>query len=242
MKRRQLRDRPVIGTVGTPPQRILLIEDDHELARSLVGFLHSQGYRVEHAADGEAGLLAAQQGGHSAVILDRRLPVRDGVSLVRILRQQALTVPVIFLTTLDGVDDRVQGLEAGADDYLVKPFAFEELLARVRALTRRLQPGAPLLRAGSIELNLSTRTATRQGQPIDLLPQEFRLLEYLVRNADTIVTRRMLLEHVWDIHFDPHTSVVESHISRLRLKLNAGFDSEVIRTVRGLGYKLAASL
>lgn len=235
------RESAVISTASVSTARILLIEDDQELARSLTGFLCSRGYLVEHRADGQDGLAAAQRGPYGAVIVDRMLPSLDGLSLVRSLRQQAASPPVIFLTTLDGVDDRVQGLEAGGDDYLVKPFAFEELLARIRALTRRAQPGIPLLRAGPIELNLSKRTATREGRNIELLPQEFRLLEYLVRNADTAVTRKMLLEHVWDIHFDPHTSVVESHISRLRLKLNAGFDTELIQTVRGVGYKLVAS-
>ena len=143
---------------------------------------------------------------------------------------------------MDGIDDRVQGLEAGGDDYLVKPFAFEELLARIRVLARRSQSALPIVRAGSLELNLVQRTVTRENRNIELLPQEFRLLEYLVRHANTVVTRRMLLEHVWDVHFDPHTSVVESHISRLRAKLNHGFDSELIQTVRGIGYKLLAPL
>lgn len=221
---------------------MLLIEDDQDLARSLIDFLQHRGYSVEHAADGIAGLAAARGGSHRIFIVDRMLPGLDGLSLVRTLRQQALATPAIFLTTMDGIDDRVQGLEAGGDDYLVKPFAFEELLARIRVLTRRLQPSVPVLRAGSIELNLLQRTATRDGRPIELLPQEFRLLEYLARHVDTAVTRRMLLEHVWDIHFDPHTSVVESHISRLRAKLNEGFNTDVIQTVRGIGYKLVAPI
>ncbi|MGA8707102.1 MAG: response regulator transcription factor [Steroidobacteraceae bacterium] len=221
---------------------MLLIEDDQDLAASLIDFLQGSGYTVDHAADGVVGLATARRGMHQVFIVDRMLPGLDGLSLVRTLRQQALTTPVIFLTTMDGIDDRVQGLEAGGDDYLVKPFAFEELLARVRALGRRLQQGLPVRRAGSIELNLLQRTATRAGRQIDLLPQEFRLLEYLVRHVDTTVTRKMLLEHVWDIHFDPHTSVVESHISRLRAKLNDGFDTDVIQTVRGIGYKLVTPL
>ena len=221
---------------------VLLIEDDQDLARSLIDFLQRRAYAVEHAADGTAGLAAARVGAHRIFIVDRMLPGLDGLSLVRALRQQAIATPVIFLTTMDGIDDRVRGLEAGGDDYLVKPFAFEELLARIRVLTRRLQPAVPVLRAGCIELNLLQRTATRDGRPIELLPQEFRLLEYLARHIDTAVTRKMLLEHVWDIHFDPHTSVVESHISRLRAKLNDGFNTDVIQTVRGIGYKLVTPI
>ena len=221
---------------------MLLIEDDQELARSLVDFLRPRGYAVEHAVDGESGLAAARRDAHRVLIVDRMLPGLDGLALVRALREQALTTPVIFLTTMDGIDDRVQGLEAGGDDYLVKPFAFEELLARIRVLARRSQAGAPVLRSGALELDLLQRTATRAGHAIELLPQEFRLLEYLVRHTDAVVTRKMLLEHVWDIHFDPHTSVVESHISRLRAKINQGFDSDVIQTVRGIGYKFVAPL
>jgi two-component system OmpR family response regulator len=206
----------------------------------LIDFLQHNGYEPEHVADGAAGLTAARRGAHRVIVVDRMLPRLDGLTLVRALRQQGLTTPVMFLTTMDGIDDRVQGLEAGGDDYLVKPFAFEELLARIRVLTRRSQAGAPVLRSGSIELDLLQRTVLREGQPIELLPQEFRLLEYLVRHADTVVTRKMLLENVWEIHFDPHTSVVESHISRLRAKINQGFGTDIIQTVRGIGYKLVA--
>jgi two-component system, OmpR family, response regulator len=231
-----------INNAQDSPLPVLLIEDDQQLARSLIEFLQHRGYAVEHAADGAAGLAAAQSGPHRILIVDRMLPGLDGLSLVRMLRQQSSATPVIFLTTMDGIDDRVQGLEAGGDDYLVKPFAFEELLARIRVLTRRLQQIVSVLKAGPIELNLLQRTATREGRLIDLLPQEFRLLEYLVRHADTAVTRKMLLEHVWDIHFDPHTSVVESHISRLRSKLNEGFNTDFIQTVRGIGYKLVTTI
>lgn len=220
---------------------MLLIEDDAELAHSLVAALRHRDYVVDHCADGESGLGLARRELYRVIIVDRMLPMLDGLKLVRTLRQEGRTTPVIFLTTMDGIDDRVQGLEAGGDDYLVKPFAFEELLARIRVLARRSQGAQPSLRAGALELNLMQRTAMREGRPIELLPQEFRLLEYLVRHADSVVTRKMLLEHVWDIHFDPHTSVVESHISRLRAKLNLGFDVDVIQTVRGIGYKLLAS-
>jgi len=221
---------------------VLLIEDDIELAASLTEFLGCRGYEVEHCVDGDTGLSQARLAHHKVIVLDRMLPALDGLTLVRRLRRDAIATPVIFLTTMDGIDDRVQGLEAGGDDYLVKPFAFEELLARLRVLARRSESVLPVLRAGDIALDLVQRTVTREDRLIELLPQEFCLLEYLVRHANTVVTRKMLLEHVWNIHFDPHTSVVESHISRLRAKLNHGFESDPIQTVRGVGYKLLACL
>lgn len=232
----------VISSSPEYPFPVLLIEDDVELSASLTEFLRGRGYDVEHYLDGDTGLSHALLSQHKVIVLDRMLPALDGLSVVRSLRQRGIATPVIFLTTMDGIDDRVQGLEAGGDDYLVKPFAFEELLARLRVLARRSESGVTLLRAGAIALDLVQRTVTRATQPIELLPQEFRLLEYLVRHADTVVTRKMLLEHVWDIHFEPHTSVVESHISRLRAKLNQGFPLDPIQTVRGVGYKLNASL
>ncbi|GAC1667610.1 MAG: response regulator transcription factor [Steroidobacteraceae bacterium] len=223
---------------------ILLVEDDVELAHSLAAHFRETGYDVHHCADGESGLSSACGGDYQVIILDRMLPRLDGLSFVRKLRQRAVTTPVIYLTTMSGIDDRVQGLEAGGDDYLVKPFAFAELLARVRVLSRR--PGGAhestiRLTVGSVELDLLKRTAVRAGRGVDLLPQEFRLLEYLMRNQGRVLTRRMLLENVWGIHFDPQTSVVESHISRLRAKLNHGFEFDVIQTVRGTGYKFFAS-
>ena len=172
--------------------------------------------------------------------MDRMLPGMSGLDLVKALRHEARMTPVIYLTTMGGIDDRVQGLEAGGDDYLVKPFAFEELLARVRVAARRSANAAARLLAGSIEMDLVHRSVARGGRSIELLPQEFRLLEYLMRHANRVVTRKMLLENVWDIHFDPRTSVVESHISRLRSRLNHGFESDAIQTVRGIGYKLLA--
>jgi two-component system, OmpR family, response regulator len=222
---------------------ILLVEDDVELAASLRGQFGEQGYQVDHCADGDSGLSSACATDYQVIVLDRMLPRLDGLSFVRRLRAQGVQTPVIYLTTMGGIDDRVQGLEAGGDDYLVKPFAFAELLARVRVLSRR--PGnaheSPVrLALGSIELDLLKRTVLRSGKEIDLLPQEFRLLEYFVRNPDRVLTRRMLLENVWGIHFDPQTSVVESHISRLRAKVNHGFDFDVIHTVRGTGYKFLA--
>jgi two-component system OmpR family response regulator len=222
---------------------ILLVEDDIELAGSLRGQFREQGYQIDHCVDGESGLSSACGTEYQVIILDRMLPRLDGLAFVRELRARGVTTPVIYLTTMSGIDDRVQGLEAGGDDYLVKPFAFAELLARVRVLSRR--PGnanesSIRLTLGSIELDLLKRTAVRAGKDVDLLPQEFRLLEYFVRNPDRVLTRSMLLENVWDIHFDPQTSVVESHISRLRAKVNHGFDFDVIQTVRGLGYKFLA--
>jgi two-component system, OmpR family, response regulator len=221
---------------------ILLIEDDLELAQSLIGDFREQGYAIDHVADGVAGLKLACRQDHQVIVLDRMLPLLDGLSLVKRLRADNVITPVIYLTTMSGIDDRVHGLEAGADDYLVKPFAFVELLARVRVLARRpaAQEVVTRLRAGDIEMDLLQRTLTRAGREIELLPQEFRLLEYLMRNANRVVTRTMLLENVWDIHFDPQTSVVESHVSRLRAKLNHGAEVDPIQTIRGTGYKLLA--
>ena len=222
---------------------ILLVEDDVELARSVTEHFRGHGLAVHHCADGAAGLASASQGDYQVIILDRMLPRLDGLSFVRKLRELAVTTPVIYLTTMGGIDDRVQGLEAGGDDYLVKPFAFAELLARVRVLSRRphsAPEAAVRLASGSLELDLLKRTAVRAGRSVELLPQEFRLLEYFARNPDRVLTRRMLLENVWGIHFDPQTSVVESHISRLRAKVNHGFDFDVIQTVRGTGYRFLA--
>lgn len=219
--------------------KLLLIEDDTELANSLVERFRDQGYVTEHVSDGIAGLAAALRGDFGAIIVDRMLPGMDGLSLVKALRREKST-PVIYLTTMGGIDDRVQGLEAGGDDYLVKPFAFAELMARIRVMTRRIEQSSAKLSAGSIEMDLVRRTVTREGQSIDLAPQEFRLLEYMMRNVDRVVTRKMLLENVWGIHFDPHTSVVESHVSRLRARLNSGFSTDAIQTVRSIGYRLLA--
>src|ERR1700733_14311392 len=222
---------------------ILLVEDDMELAHSVGEHFRDQGYVVQHCADGETGFSGACQADYQVVVLDRMLPGLDGLEFVRRLRQRGVRTPVIYLTTMSGIDDRVQGLEAGGDDYLVKPFAFAELLARVRVLSRRPRTApepAVHLTLGSIELDLLKRTVARAGKNIELLPQEFRLLEYFVRNPDRVLTRRMLLENVWGIHFDPQTSVVESHISRLRGKVNHGFEFDVIQTVRGTGYRFLA--
>lgn len=219
---------------------ILLVEDDVELADWLVDRFRESECAVVQVADGESALSRARCGEFDVIVLDRMLPGMSGLEVVKALRGESRPTPVIYLTTMDGIDDRVQGLEAGGDDYLVKPFAFVELLARVRVLARRAAGAVTRLAAGPLELDLVQRTAFREGRAIELLPQEFRLLEYLMRHANRAVTRRMLLENVWDIHFDPHTSIVESHVSRLRARLNLGFASDPIQTVRGVGYKLLA--
>jgi len=220
---------------------ILLIEDDLETARALLDGFSEQGYSVGYASDGEQGYELASRGDYDVIVLDRMLPSLDGVSVVQRLRAQGVLTPIIYLTTMSGIDDRVQGLEAGGDDYLIKPFAFVELLARVRVLARRpelAKASATRLRSGAIEMDLVARTVLCSGKPVELLPQEFRLLEYLIRHADRIVTRKMLLESVWQLHFDPQTSIVESHISRLRAKLSQVLDTDCIQTIRGAGYKL----
>ena len=222
--------------------RVLLIEDDRETAGHIVHALENQGHSVDQAHDGVDGLEQARSGEHNALIVDRMLPRMDGLSLVKQLRAEGRQTPVLFLTTMSGLADRVEGLEGGGDDYLVKPFAFSELLARVNAITRRHgDAGEPTrLRVTDLELDLIRRTASRGGKNIDLQPQEFRLLEFLMRNAGRVVTRAMLLENVWDLHFDPRTNIVETHLSRLRSKVDRGFGSELIHTVRGTGYILRA--
>jgi len=232
-----LHSRPRIYRDCSYSMRLLLVEDDVELAQSLVEQFRDLGYEVTHVVDGSQGLDAALNEEFQVMVVDRMLPGMNGLELVKALRLKKST-PVIYLTTMSGIDDRVQGLEAGADDYLVKPFAIAELVARIRVMTRRIPPVESTLRAGSIEMDLLQRTVTRRGQAVELLPQEFRLLEYLVRNVNRAVTRKMLLENVWDIHFDPNTSVVESHVSRLRARLNAGCYIDAIQTVRGVGYRL----
>lgn len=222
--------------------KILLIEDDREMAADIALTLRTNGHDVETSADGLDGAARARRGGHTALIVDRMLPRLDGLSLVRRLRTEGIRTPILLLTTMSGIDDRVEGLEGGADDYLTKPFAAPELLARLGAITRRAEAHAEttLLKVAGLEMDLIRRTVTRQGQPATLQAQEFRLLEYLMRNADRVVTRAMLLEHVWDLHFDPRTNIVETHMSRLRTKLDCGLGGEVIRTIRGTGYILRA--
>jgi two-component system OmpR family response regulator len=223
--------------------KILLIEDDSHTSAYVAGGLREQGHEVEHSATGRDGLALASGGGYHVMVIDRMLPGVDGLTIVKKVRAAGIRVPVLLLTTLGGINDRVEGLEAGADDYLTKPFAFAELLARVNALARRLPLAEEetLLRVGDLELNLLERTVTRAGKSIELQPQEFRLLEYLMRNSGQVVTRTMLLQNVWDFHFDPRTTVVETHISRLRAKIDRDFDEELIHTVRGSGYSLGVS-
>jgi len=227
---------------GNARLKILLIEDDREMADAIVHALGGRGHDVDVIHDGETGLAQARAGRHAAMIVDRMLPGLDGLTLVQQLRAEGSRTPVLFLTTMSGLDDRVEGLEAGADDYLTKPFAFSELVARVNAITRRSQNDSEPTRLAlaDLEMDLIRRTVTRAGKTVDLQPQEFRLLEYLLRNAGRAVTRTMLLENVWDLHFDPRTNIVETHLSRLRAKVDRGFAQELIHTLRGVGYVLRA--
>ena len=219
--------------------RILVVEDDREAAAYLVKGLTESGHRVTLAEEGRSGLTRATQESFDAVIIDRMLPGLDGLSIVAALRAARNQTPVLVLSALGDVEDRVKGLRAGCDDYLSKPFAFVELLARLEALTRRGSAETKLAVA-DLEMDLLTRNVTRAGRIIDLLPREFRLLEYLMRHAGHIVTRTMLLEKVWDHHFDPQTNVIDVHVSRLRQKLDKGFATPLLHTVRGAGYTLRA--
>ncbi len=222
--------------------RVLVIEDDAETGSYLRRGLREQGHVVDIATNGRDGLFMATSEAYDILIVDRMLPHLDGLSVVKTARATGLKTPVLFLTTMSGVGDRVEGLEAGADDYLVKPFAFAELSARINALARRppMAQVETVLKVADLEMDLISREVRRAGLDIDLQPREFRLLEYLVRNAGRVVTRTMLLESVWDFHFDPKTNIVETHISRLRSKIDRGFDTELIETVRGSGYILRA--
>jgi two-component system OmpR family response regulator len=223
--------------------RVLVIEDDAETAEYIHAGLAERGHTVDVARSGRDGMFLAADGGYDVLIVDRMLPAIDGVGLVKLLRGAGVPTPVLFLTALGGIDDRVTGLDAGGDDYMVKPFAFAELMARLAALARRppLSDSEPVLRVGDLELNRLTRQVCRRGQAIVLQPRELRLLEYLMLHRDQIVTRTMLLESVWDFHFDPKTSVVETHISRLRAKVDRPFADELIVTVRGAGYMIRAA-
>jgi len=218
--------------------KLAIIEDDNETRAYVANGLKEAGFLVDSASDGLEGLLLAKEGNYDLLVIDRMLPHLDGLTLVKTLRSSGCTVPVLFLTTMCGIDDRVEGLNAGADDYLVKPFAFSELTARVNALLRRPRATIELkvLQVQDLEIDLLKRVVRRGGQVIDLQPTEFRLLEYLARHAGQVVTRTMLLENVWDFHFDPKTNMVETHISRLRSKLNADSRPDIILTVRGAGY------
>jgi two-component system OmpR family response regulator len=223
--------------------KLLLVEDDIENAAFAVRGLREHGHTVDHAVDGRDGLFLATENSYDVLIVDRMLPKLDGLSLVKSLRGAKIFTPTLFLTTMSGIDDRVEGLEAGGDDYLVKPYAFSELNARVNALARRppVSDQPTVLRQADLEMNLLKRTVTRGGVQVDLQPREFQLLEYLMRRADQVVTRTMLLEGVWDFHFDPRTNIVETHVSRLRSKINRDNGPELIHTIRGSGYTLRAT-
>jgi two-component system OmpR family response regulator len=224
--------------------RVLLIEDDAETAGYVINGLEGEGHNVDHFYNGQDGVVQAVTEAYDIVILDRMLPGLDGLSIVKAMRGAGRKMPVIFLTALGGVDDRVDGLDAGGDDYLVKPFAFSELMARVHALARRphIKEEETRLKVADLEMDLISRRVTRAGEEIELQPREFRLLEVLMRNKGRVLTRTMLLERVWSIHFDPKTSVVETHISRLRSKIDRQFGRELIHTIRGSGYSLHDSL
>ncbi|HXH04718.1 MAG TPA: response regulator transcription factor [Candidatus Competibacteraceae bacterium] len=220
--------------------RILVIEDDRQAAAYLVKGLSESGHVVDAAHDGDEGLQLALATPYDALVVDRMLPRRDGLSVIAALRAAGVDTPILILSALGEVDDRVEGLRRGGDDYLVKPYAFSELQARLEALARRTRPEQQqtLLRVADLELDCLKRKVTRAGQNIPLQPREFRLLEYLMRHAGQVVTRTMLLEHVWDYHFDPQTNVVDVHISRLRAKIDKDFSPPLLHTVRGAGYSL----
>ena len=235
----------------SPPQRpgcrpssaavkILVVEDDAATLDYVANGLGEHGHVVDRATNGRDGLFMAEGGSYDLLIIDRMLPVLDGLAVVKTLRGLGMHTPILFLTTMDGVDDRVEGLNAGGDDYLVKPFAFTELLARTNTLLRRppLSSLETALRVGDLELDPARRFVTRGGRAIELQPREFLLLEYLMRHAGRVVTRTMVLEHVWDFNFDPSTNIVDTHVSRLRGKIGRPGEPELIRTVRGAGYMI----
>jgi two-component system, OmpR family, response regulator len=220
--------------------KLLLIEDDASMADFVKRGLTEQGHVLDHASNGKDGLFLAAGSSYDVLVIDRMLPGLDGLSIVKMLRATDNHTPALLLTTMSGLDDRVEGLEAGADDYLVKPFAMAELSARINALARRppLNAVQTTLQIGELEMDLLKRIVRRKNKVIDLQPQEFKLLEYLLRSEGRVVTRTMLLESVWNFHFDPQTSVVETHVSRLRAKIDKGFEHAMILTLRGVGYRL----
>ncbi len=222
--------------------RVLIIEDDRETAQFLQKSLKESGHVAEVALDGVSGLAMAEAGGFDVLIVDRMLPLKDGLSIVQARRAAGDRTPVLILSALGQVDDRVKGLRAGGDDYLTKPYAYAELLARVEALVRRNVPEEQTTRyvIADLVLDRLSHKVTRAGQALTLQPREFRLLEYLMRHAGQVVTRTMLLENVWDYHFDPQTNVIDVHISRLRTKIDKGFDPPLLHTVRGSGYMIRA--
>ncbi len=220
--------------------KLLLVEDDREAADYLKRALVESGHMVDHAAEGRDGLFLAAGESYDVIILDRMLPAIDGLAILRTIRAARVRTPVLLLTAVDGIDDRVEGLEAGADDYLVKPFAMVELLARLNALARRPPPQEVVtqLQVGDLHMDLLKRAVTRASVRIDLQPREFQLLEFLMRHAGRVVTRTMLLESIWNFHFDPQTNIVDTHMSRLRAKVDRGHQHELIHTIRGAGYMM----
>jgi two-component system, OmpR family, response regulator len=225
-------------------RKILVIEDDSDTRAFIAKGLGEQGHVVDQSSEGRDGLFMASDDSYDLIILDRMLPALDGLGVLKALRAAGVATPVLILSALASLDDRIAGLESGSDDYLVKPFAFSELLARVNALLRRgdgKSSGAAETRltVGDLDIDLLSRIVRRAGKAIELKPREYALLEYFARNADRVVTRTMLLEQVWDYHFDPATNVIDVHVSRLRRKLDDGFDATMLHTVRGAGYRLA---
>jgi two-component system OmpR family response regulator len=220
--------------------RVLVVEDDMKAASYLANALRESGHNCELASDGEEGLEMARNDQFDVLVLDRMLPKRDGLSIVEALRQEGNRTPVLILSALGSVDDRVTGLRAGGDDYLAKPYAFSELLARIEALARRSSPeeASPKYIVGDLVLDRLAHKVTRAGEPIVLQPREYRLLEYLMKHAGQVVTRTMLLENVWDYHFDPQTNVIDVHISRLRAKIDKTYEKPLLHTIRGAGYMI----
>jgi len=221
---------------------ILVIEDDIETASYIKNGLKDSGYDVDQAEDGEKGLKLALNNSYNMLIVDRMLPKMNGIDIVNAIRNEGLKTPVLFLSALGNIEDKVAGLKSGGDDYLTKPFALIELLARVEALIRRdsQQSGDTFLSIGDVEMDILARTVKRQGKRVYLHPREFKLLEYLLRNANQVVTRTMLLENVWEYHFDPQTNVIDVHISRLRQKIDKPFEKPILKTIRGDGYMIKA--
>ena len=236
-----MRGRALASARNTSTMHLLLIEDDLEAAEYLVKGLRDSGYTIVHSADGRDGMTKATQGGYDVIIADRQLPYMDGLAIISALRERSDRTPVLILSALGTVDDRVHGLKAGGDDYLTKPFAFAELLARIEALSRRSSASSAeltRLQVADLELDLLARRVTRAGRNIDLTAKEFQLLEYLLRRPGQVVTRTMLLEGVWNLHFDPQTNIIDVHMSRLRNAVDKGFPKPLIHTVRGAGYVL----
>jgi two-component system, OmpR family, response regulator len=237
-----IQSQQTVDSAYKDPMKILVVEDDREAAEYLEKAFGEAGHTAHVASDGESGFVLAAEGDYDVLVVDRMLPRRDGLSLIAGLRSRGNTTPVLILSALGAVDDRVTGLRAGGDDYLTKPYAFSELLARVEVLNRRIgsREVETVYRVGDLELDRLSHVVKRAGRDIVLQPREFRLLEYLMRHAGQVVTRTMLLENVWDYHFDPQTNVIDVHVSRLRGKIEKGFDSPVLHTVRGAGYMLKA--